>query len=508
MKSIIYKKPMVSNWLNDIRFEKGNISLSTQLARILRDFIEKGEFLPGSQLPSIRKLAEKLTVNRSIVSSAYRQLSNQGVLKMHVGQGTTVVSQPTDRCNDHDLREMEFTRWEKLASTLAPPSYFRLLASPFSFSSAAPDPLMVPHYALSDLAVEIIRSEGERLFSYGPVQGDPLFRAQVAIQFQKEGLPVDADWVLPIAGATQAWDLVSRLLEPQDSVVLENPSYPGAIRSFSLRPQSVAWFPVDDEGANLQRLEEQVSASRAKLICINPDFQNPTGTTISLDGRKTIAAIARQHRCLILEDGIFRDLVYDREAPYPPIFAFAPERTFLVSTFSKVLAPGLRLGTIVAQPHLLQKLAWIKQAVDFQTPLFPQALAREWLAHRWPEHRDRCRQHYRLKRDLLEDELRRNMPRGVRWHKPEGGFFIWLALPSPLDAEDLLYSASRESVSFLPGTFFSSVSESTDRWLGYLRLSFSAIPTEQIEKATFLLGKVIRERCGAVGQDALTTTFL
>jgi len=486
---------MLSNWSKDIVLtprQKGQ-SLSRQLAQSLEEMIEKGRIEAGQSLPPVRKLAETLSVNRGIVLSAYCILAEHGRVTTHVGRGTLVAERSPDPLHPSSL-EPFLPAWEAIGNLLSPPPYAGLLAAPYSFAPASPDVRCVPAQALASLASEIIAKESRTLFSYGPAQGDPGFRAQVARSLQDEGLEVNANWVLPISGATQAWDLVSRLFAAQDCVLLEDPCYPGAARSFLARPQTIAWYPVAEEGTALEHLEKAIVTRQARLLCINPDFHNPTGYTLSLDARREVARLARHYQLLILEDGIFRDLNYDQERSYPPIFAFAPERTLLVSSFSKILAPGLRLGTVVATPSLVEKLAWLKQAMDYQTSTLSQAVVRAWMAQGWREYLRTLQTVYRRKRDRLAAALRRELPPEIHWHEPEGGFFFWLSLPSSLDAENLLYQASQQGVAFLPGSFFGGGPGSTARWRHFLRLSFSAIATESIDPGVALLGRILREQ--------------
>ncbi|MCX5977842.1 MAG: PLP-dependent aminotransferase family protein [Coprothermobacterota bacterium] len=489
---------MLSNWSKDIVLtpkQKGQ-SLSRQLAQSLEIMIDNGQIQNGQPLPPVRKLAELLSVNRGIVLSAYRILAEGGRVTTHVGRGTR-VAELSPNTLPHSLQGLSLPAWEAIGDLLSPPPYASLLAAPYSFAPASPDSRCVPARALASLATEVIAKESQTIFSYGPAQGDPGFRAQVARSLRDEGLEVDATWVLPISGATQAWDLVSRLFAAQDCVLLEDPCYPGAVRSFRARPQTVAWYPVGEEGATLELLEKAIVTRQARLLCINPDFHNPTGNTLSIEARREVARLARQYQLLILEDGIFRDLNYNQECSYPPIFAFAPERTLLVSSFSKVLAPGLRLGTVVATPGLVEKLAWLKQAMDYQTSALSQAVVRAWMAQGWREYLRTIQAVYRQKRDRLAAALRRELPPEVHWREPEGGFFYWLSLPSSLDAENLLYQASREGVAFLPGSFFGGGPGSAARWRHFLRLSFSAIATESIEPGAALLGRILREQSGS-----------
>ncbi len=489
---------MLSNWSKDIVLtprEKGQ-SLPRKLAQSLELMIEKGVIAADQPLPPVRVLAASLSVNRGIVLSAYRILAEQGRVISHVGRGTRVVKSVADTLPPFS-QGISLPAWEAIGDRLSPPPYAASLAAPYSFAPASPDSRCVPVQALISLATDIIQKEGQAIFSYGPAQGDPGFRAQVASSLRGEGLEVDANWVLPISGATQAWDLVSRLFSAQDCVLLEEPCYPGAVRSFLARPQTIAWYPVGEEGITLGHLEKAIVTHQARLLCINPDFHNPTGYTLSIESRREVARLARHYQLLILEDGIFRDLNYDQERSYPPIFSFAPERTLLVSSFSKILAPGLRLGTVVATPGLVEKLAWLKQAMDYQTSTLSQAVVRAWMAQGWREYLRTIQAVYRQKRDRLATALRRELPPEIHWHDPEGGFFYWLALPSWLDAENLLYQTSHEGVAFLPGSFFGGRPGSTTRWRHFLRLSFSAIAIESIDPGAALLGRILRERSGS-----------
>lgn len=484
---------MMSNWLNDTRLDwsKEAAPLYKQLTDSLLNLIQSGKIKHGSNLPPVRELAKMIGVNRGTVLTAYRKLSELGYLQMHVGRGTKVkmiASTPPFA----DLRSEVSIRAQRLSSFQPNAGLMRNLYSELSFASATPAKEAIPSQTLLNSLQTIFQRGGEPLLSYGSVHGEINFRQSVAQYMKTFGLNLDPDWILPINGCTQAWDLVAKLLlNPDDLVLLEEPGYSGAFQAFSLLPVKIEFLPMQKDGVSVDALREIISQRKTpRLVCLNPDFQSPTGFVLSLEKRKALAQLAREHRFFILEDTVFSELYYDQDLPNAPIASFAPERVILAYSFSKTLAPGLRLGLLISHPSLIEHISQIKKSADYHANLISQEIVHELMRSGfWSEHLQTIRALYRHKRDVTQEALQASMPTDVSWEIPGGGFFFWLELPMELDSQELLFFASQKKVSFTPGILFSR----SDKYRSFLRLSFSDLQDKRIATGIKILAEATKK---------------
>ncbi len=466
--------------------------LYQQLAEYLLNLIQSGRIKAGSKLPPVRELAKMFGVNRGTVLTAYRKLSELGYLQMHVGQGTKVKEAMQTPSSSRDPRSEISSRAQSLSSLQPTPGLIRNLYSELSFASATPAKEAIPSEVLLKSIQVVLQRQGESLLSYGPVYGETSFRQAVAQYMKIFRLNINSDWILPINGCTQAWDLVAKLLlNPNDLVLLEEPGYSGPFQALSLLPLTVDFLPMQKDGVNIEALQAMISQGRIpRLVCLNPDFQSPTGSVLSLEKRQVLARMARQHHFFILEDAVFSELYYDQEHPYPPIASLAPDRVILAVSFSKTLAPGLRLGTLISHPVLIEHIGQIKKSTDYHANSISQEIVHELMRNGlWIEHLEKIRNLYRRKRDITQEALQSSMPEQVRWEIPLGGFFFWLELPQEIDSRELLFFTAQKKVSFTPGVLFSR----QGGYRSFLRLSFSALKYKQIVTGIKILAESIKE---------------
>lgn len=479
----------MSIWLNDIKInrEPGAPPAYLQLADYLIYLIQSGKIAPGERLPSIRNVSAKVGVNRGTALSAYRKLQEKGFVEMRVGQGTVVSSVPP--AEETKPESPSIPSQARFYSRRIPlPGWFPRVAE-IPFSLAVPERGLIPEEEIRKVMKALLDREAMELLSYGSAEGDSGFKEAYAGYLKGKGIPVEESWVLPTGGATQAFDLVAKILNPGDLLFFEEPLYTGTLRSFSLWSFETESIPLEEDGINLEHLRRLLSQGRhPSLVVLTPDFQNPTGATLSLKKREEIAWLARRYDFLVLEDAVFSDLYYEKSLP--SLLSLAPERVIRIDSFSKTLAPGLRLGTIVAHPKILEFLISIKQATDYQTPLLSQATLRELInSGFWVRHLDRIRSIYRTKRDALEESLNSLRSGVFSFKTPRGGFFFWLEIRSGIDAQELLLISSSRGVSFAPGSLFSSRPEHRR----FMRLSFSNIPVEKIKEGVNILGEACEE---------------
>jgi 2-aminoadipate transaminase len=349
-----------------------------------------------------------------------------------------------------------------------------------SFAGGLPAPELFPAELIAGaFATALAPTAAARALQYSSTEGDPLLRELLAQRLALRGLPADGDEILVTTGSQQAIGLVaSVLLDPGDSVLVENPSYLAALQCFSFARAQLVPVPCDDEGLQPDALPELIARHAPKFLYLVPTFQNPTGRTLPGERRRRLAEIAAEHGLWLIEDDPYGELRYDGE-PLAPIAAYpgAQDRTVTVSSLSKVLAPGLRIGWLRAPDALLRPLAIAKQAADLHTSTIDQLAARASLqAADIDEHIARLCSEYRRRRDALLDGLAGALPAGSTFNRPAGGMFVWARLPAGWDAAELLVAALRHNVAFVPGAPFFAVDADTRT----LRLSFTTHTPEQI----------------------------
>jgi 2-aminoadipate transaminase len=363
-----------------------------------------------------------------------------------------------------------------------------------SFAGGLPAPELFDAAGLREaFAAALADGSAARSLQYSTTEGDPALRAAVAERLSARGLPTEPGELLITSGSQQALTLVAAvLLEPGDVVLVEEPSYLAAIQAFRLAGARLVPVPCDDHGLDPDAAEALAREHGAKLLYTVPTFHNPTGRTLPEERRRALARAAARTGLWIVEDDPYSELRFRGVAP-PPIAALpgAEDRTIALSTLSKVLAPGLRIGWVRAPSALRRALAVAKQAADLHSSTIDQAAAARWLrANDLDAHVRRLRAAYGARRDALVEGLQDTLPEGSRWTEPEGGMFVWVQLPGGWDADALLQDALARDVAFVPGwPFFAG---EPDR--ATLRLSFTAHPPAEILAGLDRLGAAVRAR--------------
>ncbi len=344
-----------------------------------------------------------------------------------------------------------------------------------SLAGGIPAPELFPMDALEVATRRALSRHGPAALQYSPTEGHPVVRRWVA-----ERLGVEPDWVLVTSGSQQVLDLVARvLLDEGDAVAVESPTYMGGL--LALNPYGPRYRPVPTDEAGL--LPEALP-DEAKLAYVLPNFQNPTAAVLAEERRRALADWARASGAVVLEDDPYGHIYFESPPP-PPVFRLAPERTVYAGTFSKLVAPGLRIGYAVAAPELLEALVQAKQAVDLHTNILGQAILAELIeAGELDPQAERVRAFYRRRRDRMVAALKAHMPEAVRFQVPPGGMFLWLRFPEGTDTRRLFELALAEGVAFVPGEpFFAG------RAYPAARLTFASVPEEAIEEGVRLLAR-------------------
>jgi 2-aminoadipate transaminase len=334
----------------------------------------------------------------------------------------------------------------------------------------------------------ILRDQPAAALQYSATEGYMPLREWVAARYSVNGAHVRPTQVLITTGSQQALDLLGKtLVDPGSRVLVETPTYLGALQSFSLFEPHYVQVPTDESGLIPEALDAALTAN-ARLLYAQPNFQNPTGRRLPLERRRALAAFAQRASFPVIEDDPYGALDY-AGAPLPTLLSMAPEHVVHLGSFSKVLAPGLRVGYIIAPEELHFKLVQAKQATDLHTPSLTQRIVYEVVKDGFLDrHVPTIRALYRDQCEAMLRALERHMPAGVEWNRPEGGMFVWVKLPQHIDSMKLLEQAIAQNVAFVPGgPFFANEAQHNT-----LRLSFVTVPPATIDEGVARLGALIR----------------
>lgn len=365
-----------------------------------------------------------------------------------------------------------------------------------SFAGGLPSPDTLPIGQIQDISTEVLARKGTLALQYGPTEGEPELRQELAEWMSRERPGTTADNIQVTCGAQQALDIIGKLfIDPGDIVVMELPSYVGALQTFSSYRVRMLGVPQDDQGMRMDRLEDLLKGlddrgERAKFIYVIPDYQNPSGATMPLDRRRHLLELARRFDVPVIEDSPYRELRFNGE-PLPSLYGLDnDDRVIVLKTFSKILGPGLRVGWITASQGWLDRMVMAKQGMDLCCPTFVQLVASAFMSRGLlPGQIEHVRKLYHAKRDLMTACLEKRMPPGVTWTKPEGGLFLWVKTPSQVDTERMIAEAVARKVIYVVGTAFHCDGGGRNA----MRLNYSYSSPEDIEKGVGRLAETIRK---------------
>ncbi|MDQ1119008.1 2-aminoadipate transaminase [Pseudoxanthomonas winnipegensis] len=363
-----------------------------------------------------------------------------------------------------------------------------------SFAGGLPAASTFPVERMRAATDKVLTEAPQAALQYGPTEGYGPLREWVAQRLAAAGAPVPASRVLIVTGSQQGLDLLGKtLIDEGSKVLVETPSYLGALQSFSLFAPAFAGMPSDEDGIDVDALTPALLDGARFMYCL-PNFQNPTGKRLPLARRKALVATALAAGVPVVEDDPYGELSYGGEH-LPSLLSLNPEGGIYMGSFSKVLAPGLRLGYVVAPEPLFSKLVQAKQAADLHTPSFSQRIVYETVRDGFlDEHIPTIRGLYARQCQLMLDALERYFPAQAHWTRPQGGMFVWVTLPHGIDTTALLAKAIARNVAFVPGAPFYA----TDPQINTLRLSFVTVPGEKIEAGMKILGELVSEAIAAL----------
>ena len=468
----------------------GKVTLSTdsqsplyrQLYAKIKDLIESGQISRGGRLPATRELAGQLGLNRTTVSAAYELLENEGLITGHVGRGSFVRgTESTPGLDWRDILPQSPAAAPAAAST-----------AQISFAASRPSELLFPLEEFRATCEEVIHGpDAQTILQLGSPSGYAPLRRYLIEQSRAEGVAHDPDDILITSGVQQAFDLLQRTLVANgETVLIEDPVYSGLRNVFARAGARIVGVPVGPNGLELDALERAIARERPRLLVVTSNFQNPTGATLPLASRKNILSMAQRGGVIIIENDIYGPLCYEGDPIAPIKHLDDSGHTVLLRSFSKLAFPGLRVGWIIAPRALMEKLTEAKQLSDLHTDQLSQAVLLRFAES------ERLENHRKLMLTAGRERLRaalgaceKYLPAGASFTRPRGGMNLWVRLPQPLDAGELLPRAEREGVTYTPGRFFavSRVEPSA------LRLSFAGLAPGRIKSGITTLGRIFQE---------------
>jgi 2-aminoadipate transaminase len=474
---------------------ESQLPVYVQIRNQLRDQILRGDLPAGAQLPAERRLARSLGISRTTVVNAYDELEAEGLVKGHVGRGTIVAAGATwleaqpiawpahlsslgRRLSQHaQATELPALRWSAQSDII-------------SFALGLPDPALLPPERLQQAWEAIVGRLGTAAVGVCPVQGTMAVREVIATCMRKRGVTVGPEGMTVVNGSQHGLDLLLRLLvEPGDTVLVGVPTYFGALSCFQAWGVRLIDVPVDKDGMDVGRVEFLLARYRPKFIYTVPTYQNPTGATMSLERREHLLALAQRYHVPIVEDDPFSDLYFGQPPP-PPIKALDRHGHVLyLGTFSKTLAPGLRVGWLMAPSPIIERATLLNQVAELQPNTTGQHLVAEFARRGWLEEQiEQARSMYGSRCRTMDTALRHHHLPGLRWTVPTGGMFLWLQLPELVDAQVLLAETGRQGVVFLPG----SLMYPADGPCHACRLNFSMPDHNAIERGIAIIATALK----------------
>jgi len=433
------------------------VPIYQQIYEELREAILAGALPESTRLPPERSLAEKLNVNRSTIVHAYRELVADGLIEQRVGSGSRVARNSGSQPRSGDvpwwitLPPWRVGSFPQVLGELAATAHGERISFVQGVPPVEPSPL-------AELARSFERVAGnpDYVLSYGDSEGHAPLREAIAARMRARGCETVARDVLVLTGSTQGIALVAQsLAEPGDEIIVEQPTYPGALQIFQIAGLRAIPVAVDDGGMRVDHVEAILRTRRPRFIYTMPALHNPTGVTMNADRRERLVTLAERARVPIVEDDPYGELAL---TPGPPLVAQSPNYVIYLSTFSKTIAPSLRLGWITAPRTIYERLLLRKQSLDMATSLYVQAGVHDYLARAYDAHLPRLREELAARRKLARETIGAHWPKSVRLSNGAGGFYVWATAPREMRARALLDAAERNGASFLFGEAFFAAS--------------------------------------------------
>ncbi len=440
--------------------------LADQILGLIEEKVIKGE----ERLPSIKKLAELLDVNIATVVRAYEVLEDKDYIIKKPGSGSFVKS-----------------REEKI----------------LNFASGTPSYDFFPIEDFKKIINHVMDKDGAKAFEYTLGQGDMELRRELREYIRKYNIQSHEDQIHVISGAQQGIDLIVKaLLTEKDTVIIENPSYTGAIGAFKSRGVQLEGVPLKNDGMDLKKLEEAIKRTDPKLLYVMPNFQNPTGTSYSSYQKNKLLSLAKEYDFYILEDDYLSDLSFYSQDSRTLKSMDKENKVIYLKSFSKIFMPGLRLGFLVVPEELQSAILEAKLISDISTSGLLQRALKEYMGQGlWGKHIEALKNLYQKRFDLAMEEIRDKMPKNVKFTFPKGGLNFWFELPETINEQEFINQLEAMNIIVAPGRLF--FHEKTDK--SYFRMSIANVEEKEIRKGLEKIADLIKWECAAKksGKDQL-----
>ncbi|MCY8031709.1 PLP-dependent aminotransferase family protein [Bacillus inaquosorum] len=462
----------------DIQRNKGE-SLSKQIYQSIVDRIRSGLLEEGSKLPSVRSLSKQLEVSLVTAVKAYKQLEQDGFATSIQGKGTFVKAKISEKKKVEAIPSYD---WQLSLQDYLPRSQFaryHIAPQKVHLSSSMIDPKLLPNRYFEHEVQQVLSENPELLSIYGNVQGDNQLRSEMSAYLKRSGVTSTPENILVTSGLQQSIDLVARtFVGPGDVVVMEAPTYPGAIDIFRGRGATILTVPVDKDGMRIDILQNVCEKHKPKVIFTIPTFHNPTGFVMSLKRRKQLLDIAGSIHSIIVEDDPCSEIYFEKK---PPVTLKSMDQfgnVIYLRGLSKTIAPSCRIGILTASGSIFNRLLAAKANADLGSPLLTQKAILPLInSKRMIDHSKKLRTALKIRRDLALNLLTSLSPEGVSWTIPEGGLNLWISLPSWIDSHLLLSEAKKQQITFLPGSACYPAGQENN----HLRISYSYINEELLK---------------------------
>lgn len=475
--------------------KKSNKPLYAQVRDHIQDGISKGELANGDKLPSVSALAKQAGVTQATIRRAMEDLTRQGLTHSHVGRGTFVGVPPesgitgSQHANTGPNQAAQRLR-QGISKGLCDLMTAASRPGIKDFSKGVPDPWLLPHGLFKKMVTLAMEAPDNDYLSYGDLNGLLPLRETIAERYKSKGVHITPDQVLITIGAQQGACIAALdAAQKNRQVLVESPGFQGIVDAFVSHGNPVETIVSGTE--MVTRLAGRTQ-DRSCLLSLCPDFQSPTGETASEAVRKKIADWGRQSKRIVLSDEIYQDLRLDGTPPEPMInlLGHGSGRTIIISSLSKSLIPGLRLGWMISSTRRITEFRRLKRLMAQTGPPLMQGVALAFLrSGAYDEHLENIRNIYRERRDAMLSCLDQLMPQGVSWTRPQGGFSLWVSLPSGYSSVALLISVLDKGINLVPGPIF----DMDQRFVNSFRLSWAWTDVEQIMEGMEILADSVKE---------------
>lgn len=471
-----------------------------QIKNEIREMIYSGILPKGFSLPSERKLAEELCVSRSTVIKAYEELKALGLLDSHMGKGTKVIIENDTKTLNNEEKTMPLSWYQFFDSNIAPANDHTIIdiidmiecKNTIYFSGGVADPELYPVENISRLQQNLYSKYGKDMLNYSAVEGYYPLRESISHLMKLRHISASPKEIMILSGSMQGIDFVSRtFITPRDVVIVEEPTFMGALQLFKLAGAKIVGVPMDEEGLKTDVLEILLNKYKPKFIYTVPTFQNPSGRLMSLKRRYKLLQLSYKYQVPIIEDDPYGELRYD-SIPIPPLKALDQYGYVIyLSTFSKTLFSGMRVGWVAAPSPVIKKFSMIKQMTDLHTNAPSQYTLDNFLREGlYEDHIKTICKEYSHKRDVMVEALEKGKNLGINFTIPPGGYYIWCKIPDEIVQPQLLIKSSHKGIVYTPGNvFYPEESDGNN----YIRLNFTFESTKNIYEGIARLLEAIEE---------------